>query len=169
VTCAGLLALCIGLAAARDDSARKSDDQDFVLKASAAGLAEVNMGRLAGKRAHEAAVKEFAEKMVTDHSKANKELLELAERKKFKVAARMDDKHQAHNEKLLRLEGEAFDRAYMAGQVKDHEEAVTLFEKQSTSGKDEDLRSWAKKTLPTLKEHLKMAKEARDKVKKDRK
>jgi len=161
----GLLALSMSVAA-REDKDTKGDDQEFVHKASAAGMAEVNLGKIATRRAHHTSVKEFAEKMVTDHSKANKELISLADRKKFKVATRMNEKHHKMSEKLSTLEGDAFDREYMAGMVKDHEAAVSLFEKQSANGKDEELRSWAKKTLPDLKHHLEMARKTRDKVKK---
>jgi putative membrane protein len=62
-------------------------------------------------------------------------------------------------DKLAKATGAEFDRAYMAGQVKDHEDAVALFEKESKDGKDQKLRAWAKETLPTLRHHLKMARE----------
>jgi len=153
------------MAAAREDETGKDDDQTFVTKASASGLAEVNISRLAARRASDSGVKEFAEKMIADHTKANKELIDLADKKRFKVASTMDEKHQKLSEKLSTIEGAAFDQAFMAGQVKDHEEAVSLFEKQSKSGKDSELKAWAKKTLPDLRHHLKMAKETRDKVK----
>jgi len=154
--------LTLTLARAADTS---ETDKEFVLKASGAGLAEVNFGNLAVKNATNADVKKFAEHMVTDHTKANKELLDLTDKKRLKVADRMDDEHAKAFRKLAKLSGSAFDREYMAGQVKDHEEAVKLFEKEAKNGKDEDLRKWAETTLPTLKEHLKMAKETQGKVK----
>jgi putative membrane protein len=159
-------ALCLGLATAREDEPGKGDtDATFVFKASAGGLAEVNLSTLATKQASDPAVKRFAQKMVDDHTKANKELLERANKARLRVAPRMDEEHQKLAGKLATLSGAAFDREYMAAQVKDHEETVALFEKQASSGKNEDLKSWAAKTLPDLREHLKMAKDINGKLK----
>jgi len=159
LSCAVLAVLCLSLAAAREKDSPKGGDQEFVTKASAAGLAEVNLAALAMKQANSPKVKDFAQKMIADHGKANRELISIADRKKFKVSEKMDKKHEKLSDKLGSLSGSAFDSAYMEGQVKDHEEAVKLFEKQSKSGKDDDLKSFAGKTLPTIKQHLKMAKE----------
>jgi len=159
-------ALCLGLAAAREDEPGKGDiDAIFVFKASAGGLAEVNLGTLAVKHASDPAVKRFAQKMVDDHTKANKELLERATKTRLRAAPRMDAEHLKMAETLATLSGAAFDRQYMAGQVKDHEETVALFEKESRNGKHDDLKTWAEKTLPDLREHLKMAQDIHGKLK----
>jgi putative membrane protein len=162
--CLGLCCLAVAGAWAQVTD-RAFDDQTFVMKASEAGLAEVNMGRVAAKWASSPAVKEFAERMVKDHGKANDELIALANKKRFKVAPRMDRTHQAMSDKLMASSGAEFDRTYMAAQVKDHEKAVELFEKQVKSGKDEQLKKWAEDTLPHLKEHLQLAKEVQGKLK----
>jgi len=162
------LAVLTGSAAADDvkvGGVKGGDDQTFVQKASAGGLAEVNHGELAVKNASNSDVKKFAQKMIDDHTKANKELLKLADEKKFKAAAKMDDEHQKMQDKLAKLSGAEFDRVYMEGQVKDHEETVALFEKESKNGQDTDLKNWAEKKLPALREHLKMAKDIHAKVK----
>jgi len=161
-----LSAVCLGLVVARADEPAKGDpDATFVFKASAAGLAEVNLGTVAAKQASDPAVRRFAQTMVDDHTRANKELLERANKARLRAAPRMDAEHQKLAETLATLSGAAFDREYMAGQVKDHEEAVTLFENEAKNGKNEDLKSWAGKTLPTLRDHLKMARETYGKVK----
>ncbi len=162
--CLGLCCLAVAGAWAQV-SDRAFDDQTFVMKASEAGLAEVNMGRVAAKRASNPAVKEFAERMVKDHSKANDELIALANKKRFKVAPRMDKTHQTMSDKLMASSGADFDRMYMEGQLKAHEKAVELFEKETKSGKDEQLKKWAEDTLPTLREHLKMAKDVQGRLK----
>jgi len=161
----GLALLPLALTQGEDKSTEATTDQQFVLKASAGGLAEVNMGRLAAKSASDPAVKKFGQHMVKDHDKANKELIDLANKQKFSVAARMDAEHQKLFDKLSKTTGAAFDREYMAGQVKDHEETVALFEKQAKNGKVSELKKWAEKTLPTLREHLKMAKEIQGNLK----
>jgi len=147
------------------DTAKGGKDQHFAKKATASGLAEVNLSNLAVKNASDAAVKKFAAHMIKDHTKANKELIALANKKKVSVATSMDAEHQTLEKKLIKLKGAEFDRAYMAGQVKDHKEAVSLFEKEAKDGTDEDFRAWAKKTLPTLREHLKMAQKVQDNLK----
>jgi putative membrane protein len=147
------------------DEQKGSGDKEFAKKASAAGLAEVNLSTLAMTRGHNAAVKGFAQHMVADHTKANRELLMLANKQNLTLAKTMDEKHMKMFEKLAKLDGADFDRAYMDGMVKDHEEAVKLFEKQSKEGHDEALKSWAGEKLPILKKHLQMARDVTKKEK----
>jgi len=163
---ASMVALSLGVAAAREDKAGGGDsDATFVLKASGSGLAEGNLGRIAVKRAASADVRRFAQKMIDDHTKANTELLALADKARLRPAPAMDAAHERMATSLGKLSGGDFDREYMDGQVKDHEEAVALFEKESKEGKNEDLKGWAGKTLPHLREHLKMAREVQGKLK----
>lgn len=147
------------------DTDKTFSDSTFVLKATAAGLAEVNISTLVSTRATDAAVKKFAAQMVTDHTKANQELLSLANALSIKAGTSMDAEHQALFKKLGKMKGPELDRAYISGQVKDHEDAIGLYEKQSKNGKDEKLTAWAKKTLPTLRMHLKMAQEVQKNLK----
>jgi len=139
-------------------------DAQFVMKVSGAGMAEVDMGNLGVKQATNPDVKKFAQKMVDDHTKANRELMDLANQKRLKAADEMPAEHQKMRERMSQLKGDEFDREYMAAMVKDHVEAVALFEKQSRNGQDEDLKKWAAQTLPTLREHLRMAQEINRKV-----
>jgi len=163
----GILSLAVlGLTSAwGDDSSKALTDEAFVLKASEGGLAEVNLGNLAAKTASDSGVREFARMMVKDHTKANSELLALANRKSFKVARTMDTDHQKDFDKLTKLSGADFDSKYMEGQIKGHELMVAIFQKESKNGKDEEVKQWAEKTLPTVKMHLQMAKESHKKLK----
>jgi putative membrane protein len=165
---AGLLALgvCVGLAGPsrtdekKDAGDRKAiTDKEFAYKASEGGLGEVNLSLLAKDRASGAEVRKFAQQMVEDHGKANKELLALANKKQLPLAPRMGQRHQQMAAKLARLSGAEFDRTYMTGQVKEHEEAEALFEAQAKGGQDQELKAFAEKHLPTIREHLKMARE----------
>lgn len=150
---------------ADEKSQQPITDEQFVMKASAAGLAEVNLGRIAAERAPNEEIMKFGQRMVDDHTKANRELLDLAAKKKFTAADRMNPDHQQCFDKLSKLDGKELDRQFMSQMVKDHEEAVDLFTNEAKNGKDDDLKAFAAKTLPTLKEHQKMAKELNDKVK----
>jgi putative membrane protein len=159
---AALAALGLGLAgpaAAQDRAPAAPGEQDhrFVFMASAAGLAEVNLGNLALKSASRKEVKDFAQHMVTDHTKANQELLDIVNRKSLRAAPQMSPEHRAVSDRLFSLSGQNFDRLYMQQMVKDHEEAVRLFEAQARNGQDKDLKAYAEKHLPGLRKHLDMA------------
>jgi putative membrane protein len=133
-------------------------DQTFVTKASGAGMAEVEFGELGSAHAMNAEVKRFAERMVTDHQKANEELKGLARKKNYTLASGPMKEHQEAAARVGKLQGEQFDRDFMAQMVKDHEAAVELFSSEAQSGQDAELKAWAAKTLPTLREHLQLAK-----------
>jgi len=149
----------------KGDPNQQITDEHFVFKASEDGLAEVNHGLQAAKMANSPDVKTFAQLMVKDHSKANKELLDLANKKGLKVARDMGQEHTAMQQKLSRLSGDEFDRHYMQHMVEGHVKAVALFKGEAKSGKDKGLQMFAEKTLPTLEEHLKMARQIHDKLK----
>jgi putative membrane protein len=130
------------------------DDATFMKQAAMGGLAEVSHGKLAAARGGTAAVKSFAQMMVKDHTKANGELMALAKQKGVALPTTMDPAHQKMEAQLSTLKGAAFDKAYVAGQVKDHEKTVALFEGEAAHGKIPEAKAWAAKTLPTLKMHL---------------
>lgn len=140
-------------------------DSDFVMKTAQGGMAEVNISNLAASKATNADVKTFANRMVTDHSKANDELKQLASTKGVTLPADVDDEHKKKMDELSSKNGKDFDKAYMDAMVKDHEKVVAAFEKTSKSAKDADLKTWVTNTLPTIQDHLKMAKETAKKVK----
>jgi len=139
-------------------AAPSATDSDFVMKAGQAGMAEVAAGRMAEKQGQSAATKSFGKRMVTDHTKAGDALKRAAEKSGAKVPTTTSEEQKQAAEKLAGLRGDAFDKAYAEQMVKDHEEAVALFDKESTSGSDADLKAFAGMTLPTLQDHLKMAK-----------
>ncbi len=164
---AWMCAAGLSLAEDKKDGGDKKEggDKEFVQKASACGLAEVNLGNLALLRATNPAVKEFARNMVAAHTQVNRQLLGLANEQGLAAAKTMDEEHQKLFDKLSKLEGAAFDRAYIDGQVKDHEAAVKLFETESKDGRNEALKAWAGRTLEHLKRHLKEAQDAAKQVK----
>ena len=111
-------------------------------------------------------VKRFAQRLVDAHSKANTEMLALVNKKQgLRAAAQMDQKHRALSDRLLGLRGAQFDRDYMTHMVEGHRKAIALFESEANNGKDADVKAFAAKALPTLKEHLKMAEDISNKLK----
>ena len=140
------------------------DDKEFVSKAGMAGLAEVHMANLALQKASSADAKAFAQRMSTDHSKTNNELAQFATTKGLALPTELAGDHKAGLDHLNSLSGADFDKAYMDHMVSDHEKAVADFEKASTSATDTDLKAWAGRTLPALKEHLQMARDVKGKM-----
>ena len=139
-------------------------DQVFAREAAVGGMAEVELGNLASQKASNADVKQFGARMASDHAKANDELKQWASSKNVTLPTELDAKHKATADRLSKLSGDAFDKAYMHDMVRDHEEDVAAFKRASTSGKDPDLKAWAAKTLPTLEDHLKNAQDVAAKV-----
>lgn len=134
-----------------------AQDHNFLMDAAMGGMEEVELGRLATQQGASEAVKQFGQRMVDDHSKANQELMSIAQSKGITLPTEMDEKHKKDVTKLSSLTGADFDREYGKMMLSDHRKDVSEFEKQSTRGTDADLKAFASKTLPTLKEHLQMA------------
>jgi putative membrane protein len=134
-------------------------DRQFVTKAAEGGKAEVELGQLAADKATSPDVKKFGQRMVDDHTKANQELQQVASQKGINVPDKLSSKDEATKARLEKLSGKQFDQAYMHSMVADHTKDVSEFQQASTTAKDPDVKSFAKNTLPTLKDHLKMAKQ----------
>jgi len=135
----------------------QNSTQDFVTKVAISDMFEIQSSKLAAKKGNEN-IRAFAQQMVTDHTKTSKELKGLVGKAKAKLPSRLDAEHQKKFAQLQKLGGDQFDSTYASMQVQAHEEAVKLFEAYSSNGDDAQLKSWAGKTLPTLKEHLQHAK-----------
>jgi putative membrane protein len=128
----------------------------FVKTAAEDGMTEVQLGKLAMSKSKNDQVKQFAQKMVQDHSQADQELDSLAKRKGLTVPTKLDAKHEAMVKMLSAKSGAAFDAAYAQHMAKDHAKAVALFQSASKSS-DPDLAAYAQKILPTLEEHKQLA------------
>jgi putative membrane protein len=133
-------------------------DRQFVKKAAEGGLAEVELGKLASEKADSPDVKQFGQRMVDDHSKANDQLKQVASEKGITIPDKLSAKDAATKARLEKLSGKAFDRAYMRDMVTDHTKDVSEFRMESKNAKDPDVKNFASQTLPTLKDHLKEAK-----------
>jgi len=163
IVCAVVLAVSVGwwLTGAAVGQAMKGGDKDqqFLRHAASDGLAEVQLGQMAAERATNPEVQRFAQRMVTDHTKANQELMALAQSKNISIPKEIDKKHQKTAEALAKKHGASFDREYMRDMVTDHEKAVQLFSTAAKEGQDAAIKAFASNTLPTLQEHLHMARQ----------
>ncbi len=132
-------------------------DLAFINDAVPGGMAEVELGRLALKQAASKDVRQFAQRMIDDHTKAGDELKQLAMRKKVPPPPpELLPTQKEAMAKLAKLQGAAFDSAYVQEMVADHEKDVAAFDNVAKTATDADVKAYAAKTLPTLKEHLQM-------------
>jgi len=150
---------------ASDKSALPSGDKKFVMEALKGGMAEVELGKLASEKASNDAVKQFGQRMADDHAKAGDELKKIAQDKGVQPPAGLDSKHQKLRDRLAKLSGPDFDRAYVSEMVKDHRKDVKEFQREAEKAKDPDVKSFAAKTLPTLQDHLKQIESLQTQVK----
>jgi putative membrane protein len=138
---------------------KKGADADFVRKASESDLVEMELGKLASKQASNSRVREFGSKMANGHSKTTDELAAIGKKNGFTLAKEQTKQHKDMCEKLSKMSGAEFDRQFITGQVKAHQEAVKLFSDEAKNGQNADVRAFAAKALPTIQEHLRMAEE----------
>jgi putative membrane protein len=167
VLCGLALVVTAARGAEGDQKKLAGKDTKFIRNAASGGVMEVELGKLAADKATNDDVKKFGQRMADDHSKANDELKGLASSKGVDLTKTLDNamkKADKEKETLSKKEGSAFDKAYMDMMVKDHEKDVKEFEEASNDAEDADLKAWAGKTLPTLQEHLKMAKDTQSKL-----
>jgi putative membrane protein len=146
------------------DGGSLTSDQTFLKKAAEGGLAEVELGQLAVEKSSNEDVKMFAQRIVDDHGKANEDLKQLAGQKGVSLPSEPSAKQKANKERLSKLSGDEFDKAYMSDMLKDHRIDVAAFEQESDSGTDSDIKKFASQALPTLREHLKQAESVTGKI-----
>jgi putative membrane protein len=141
-----------------------SADEKFAMAAAMGGLEEVELGRIAAQKGASDEVRQFGQRMVDDHSKANQDLMQVASAKGWTLPTALDAKHQAEVQKLSALSGDKFDKEYVDMMLKDHKKDVPEFQKESAGGADADIKSFAGRTTPTLQEHLQMIQRIHDKM-----
>ena len=141
---------------AKNDPVPTGMDKMFATKAAQGGIAEVKTSELAVKKTHNKQVMMVAKRMIKEHSAANAELKTVAHDKGMTLPLDTDPKHKAALAKLSSLSGTAFDKAYMAGQEKDHAATVKLFENEIATGQDKDVTAFASKNLPAIEDHTRM-------------
>jgi putative membrane protein len=135
-------------------------DRQFIENAVRSNMAEYELGKLAEQHAASPEVKQFAERMVSDHGKAGEELREVAQQKGITLPDRPKHAEKREMGKLAKLSGPQFDREYIDHMVKDHRKGVKEFQEEAQKAKDPEVKKSAEQMLATLKEHLQMAEQA---------
>jgi putative membrane protein len=139
-------------------------DTSFMKKVAENTKAELELAQVAEQKAGDPQVKEFAQKVVADHQKADEKLKALAQQENVDLPDRMPMDEKTEKARLDRLNGADFDKAYMKHMVKEHEQDVNDFRKEATNSKDDNVRKFASENLPVLEAHLKMARDLNTKV-----
>lgn len=129
-------------------------DRKFVMQARPMNLAEVKLGELARDYASHDELRKLGEMLIQDHSDTNRQLMQIMRGSDVKAPDQMDPEHQKIEERLLELEGEDFDKEFVRTQMKDHQQMISLFEREAKEGEDPDLKEFAKGCVPVLQHHL---------------
>lgn len=143
----------------RQSQVQRVDDRKFLQNATMGGLTEIALGKLAVEKGSSDDVKQFGQKMIDDHTKADADLKQIATGGSMNVPDSLDSKHQSQVDKLAKLSGEQFDKAYIKEQVKFHEQNVKEFQDEAQYGSVAEVKNVASKGLPAIQEHLELAKE----------
>jgi putative membrane protein len=144
--------------------AKVGADRDFALKAMMGGMMEVKLGQFAAENAANASVRQLGQKLVQDHTQANKELMTIAGKEQIQFPREMSKEHQDLWNRLSAFRGADFDKHFVQHVIADHQKDIAEFEREAKDGQDPQLKAFAAKTLPTLREHLKLAQDVAGKL-----
>lgn len=136
-----------------DTEMLQRDEQDFLMQAANGGRFEVESSQLALQKSISGPHRDFAQMMVEDHGRANRELEVLARSKGVPLPADVDGALAQQLEEMQAADGRDFERRYQEAQLQAHEDAIALFERAARECKDTALKSFAQKQLPTLRDH----------------
>lgn len=139
-------------------SGARAQERTPAAGAALKGLKEVTISKIGVEHATDADLKKFSEQMIADHTKANRELMDLAATKGIALPTALDVKTQFCGQSLAGLSGKDFDNCYAKAQFLAHMDAVSEFETEAERGQDPEIKTWAAKTLPKIKQHLAMIK-----------
>ena len=148
---------------AQDKTVRTEDraltDAEFLQRAAVNGLMETTLAGMVNDQTDDKSLEKYADRIDKDHDRTNKELVSLAEKKGVDVPNTLNERHKNMIDQMGKLEGKAFEQRYIEWQVADHERAVRMFAAEAEHGRDPEIRDFARKNLPALREHLKMARD----------
>lgn len=130
------------------------DDRKFLKEADLDGMAEIELGKLALEKASNSQVKQFAQRMVEDYTASHRRILHIASDETIATPKEMDGKRQSRVDRLTKLSGPGFDRAYIEDETKQRHQDLKEFTKASQGANDPNLKSFATETIPSLEDDL---------------
>jgi putative membrane protein len=132
-------------------------DRVFVKKAMQGSMAEVQLGQLTLQKSENEQVKQFAQRMIDDHTKLNEQMKPVAQQVGVDVPAQVSKKDRAVIAKMQGLSGAAYDQAYIKDMVKDHKQDLSDFQMEASSGQDQTVKDAASQGSKVIAGHLQMA------------
>jgi putative membrane protein len=151
-------------AAAADSMMKRSSDAGFIEQVAQDGKAEVDLAQLAQQKAQSSDVKALAQRLATDHTKSNQQLMQIAQKEGVQPPTSASKDGSKARSELEKLNGQAFDQAFVKEVVQDHQKDIQFFQRQQNSLQDPQLKSFAQQTLPVLQEHLQMAQQLASRI-----
>jgi putative membrane protein len=139
-------------------------DTAYIRQTILSNFSEVGLGRLAESRAADSAVKEFAERMISEHNSMNEQWADLARKNDMKVTLEFSSAGRQSGERLQGLSGAAFDQAYMAEMIRLHEQDLAAFQRMAASAGSPEVRQLASSGVPTIRGHLALAQQVGSRV-----
>lgn len=139
-------------------------EKEFMTNAARGSQLEVQLGRLAADKASSPEVKQFGERLVTDHGQLGQKLQQLSSSLNITPEMQLSPEQQGAVSRLQSLSGKAFDREFIKAMIADHTKTISEFKRMSTQASNADIKQFATEALPTLEEHLKMAREISGKL-----
>ena len=130
---------------------------DFLKTVAQDNQAEIELAQLAQSKSANPQVKQYAQMLVSDHTKAQEKVTSLAKQNKIDLPSGVAAAQSADKDRLQDLSGASFDRAYIDAMVSNHRKAVSLFQKEASSSVASDVKSFAQTTVSTLQHHLQEA------------
>ena len=132
-------------------------DQTFITHAAEANLAEIETAKMVKQKSTDPAVKDFADRMITDHAHANQSLATLAETSRAKLPSQPSAAERNQKDELQKLSGVKLNDAYLRDELQGHKQVISEFEDEIEHGQDQGVKSYAERTLPTLQDHIRIA------------
>jgi len=170
LTLAALAACLVAPKAQAQQSAGKAavNDSLFAMAAADGGLSEVTIAELGTQKATDPELKRFSQQMIDEHTRMGQEMRSLLAQKGMRVPEMVDVRAQFCGDNLAGLSGADFDRCYAKAQCTAHMEAVEVFTAEAERGQDPEIKAWAARTLPHIKEHLAMIKPHAERAEKEK-
>jgi putative membrane protein len=136
---------------------QNSADRSFISTAAEANLAEIDMAKLVGQKSTDPAVKDFANRMITDHTQASQKLATVAETDGVKLPTEESAAERNKKSELQRLSGAQLNEAYLRSELQGHKETISAFENEIEHGQNQETKNYTEQTLPTLQDHIRIA------------
>lgn len=132
-------------------------DRRFLQTAAANNLAQIDLAEVAMQQGKTQHVRDFGQKMIDDHVKADDRLKQIATRAGVSLPTELSDDQKVTQDRLWETSGRNFDRAYLHEVKTSQRQAISAFRKEAKHGREPELKSFAKSMLPTLQQHQKLA------------